>query len=259
MEDHEFLKRQVLNLRLAGVTTPEICRNLSLDLDTVLAWLINEQLVHTVAFLDPEEPVRSSHKKYNWVHLSTIMSRLSEPASRYGYSGDLWTPCRLISQFNLPRGTAYRWIEKTDLTFSKRLRSQFLNKGQYQRWITTILPKIAALVERRKALLYLLDELRPEDCPNADIIWESAQDCEESEAGDPVFIYGISSTGRIAGQLHWCRKRAASEQVLQVLQGFLSIHSQRKVVILARMKSTYRTRSIQNFLEQQPNLRLITF
>lgn len=257
MEETEVLRQKVLTLRRIGVTTPEICRNLGLDVDTVLAWLMQNclELEDPVpAVVEPEKCDLNTHSS---VQLSDIVARLSEPASHYGYSGDLWTPCRLISQFNLPRGTLYRWIKKADLTFLARLRQQFSNQASYEWWVATLLPRIQVIVESRCALLYLLDELRPHDLPETDKVQAAASDCSESEAGQPVLICGISVTGRIAGQVHWCRCRVSADQVLQVLQGFLSLHPQRHLVILANRKRAHRTEAVQEFVRHHPQLHMV--
>lgn len=257
MEETEVLRQKVLTLRRIGVTTPEICRSLGLDGDTVLAWLIPGCQESTKPDVVAKERAKRDHNTAPSVQLSDILSWLSEPASHYGYLGDLWTPYRLIAQFNLPRGTLYRWIKKAELTFLARLRQQFSNQANYEWWVTTLLPRIQAMVESRCALLYLLDELRPHDLPETDKIQAAVSDCSESEAGQPVLICGISVTGRIAGQVYWSRCRVAADQVLQVLQGFLSLHPRRHLVILANGKRAHRTQVIQEFVRHHPQLHLV--
>ena len=119
-----------------------------------------------------------------------------------------------------------------------------------------MLPRLLARVEDSNSLLYLLDTLRPQDLPGTEQVLTAADDCLESEIGNPVMVYGISSTGRIAGQLHWCRKQVASDQILQVMQGLLNLHPNRELLILANSKRTYRTRSIEEFVEEHKKLYL---
>lgn len=250
MDDTKALKEKVLTLRRIGVTTPEICRKLGLTSETVIALLIDGA---PQAITKPPTP---KLKQDSLPLLSQILSRLSEPACQYGYSGDLWTPSRLITQFNLPRGTLYRLIKKVDLTFDSRLRRQFSRQESYHWWVTNMLPRILARVEDSNGLLYLIDILRPQALPRTEQIWIAAADCLEFEIGNPVLVYGISSTGRIAGQLHWCRKQVASDQILQVMQGLLRLHPNRDLLILASSKRSYRTRTIEEFVEAHKKLRL---
>ena len=250
MDDNRNLREKVLTLRRIGVTTPEICRELGVDLDTVIALLVGGE-PQTITKPPPPKPKQTSS-----LLLSQTLSRLSEPACQYGYVEELWTPSRLINQFNLPRGTLYRLLKKADLTFDSRLRRQFTRPESYRWWVANMLPRILARVEDSHSLLYLLDTLRPQDLPGTEQIWRAAADCLESEIGNPVMVYGISSTGRIAGQLHWCRKQLASDQILQVMQGLLNLHPNRELLILAKSKRTYRTRAIEEFVEEHKKLYL---
>ena len=251
MDDNRALREKVLTLRCIGVTTPEICRELGVDLDTVIALLVGGE-PQTIIKPPPPKPKQTSSPL-----LSQILSRLSEPACQYGYAEELWTPSRLINQFNLPRGTLYRLIKKADLTFGSRLRCQFSRQESYHWWAANMLPRLLARVEDSHSLLYLFDTLRPQDLPGTEQIWAAAADCLESEIGNnPVVVYGISSTGRIAGQLHWCRKQVASDQILQVMQGLLNLHPNRELLILAKSKRTYRTRAIEEFVEDHKKLYL---
>lgn len=242
MDDNRALREKVLTLRRIGVTTPEICRELGVDLDTVIALLVNSEPQTII------KPPLPKPKQSRSPLLSQILSRLSEPACHYGYSGELWTPSRLINQFKLPRGTLYRLIKKADLTFGSRLRRQFTRQESYHWWVANVLPRLQARVEDSHSLLYLLDTLRPQDLPGTEQIWAATADCLESRTGTPVLVYGISSRGRIAGQLHWCGKQVASDQILQVIQGLLHLHPNRELLILASSKRTYRNRSIEEFV-----------
>ncbi|NEQ31713.1 MAG: hypothetical protein F6K04_12030 [Leptolyngbya sp. SIO4C5] len=257
MDEVISLKQKVLALRRIGITTPEICNRLRLESETVLAWLIESYGGAATTDLALTPMPSSARREKHSVDLSGILSRLSEPAFRYGYQGSLWTPSRLITQFNLPRGTLYRLIHKADLSFAARLRQQFSYKAQYQTWVDTVLPQIQVITKRCRALLYLLDELRPHNFPNAQRIEAAVPECFESDMGNPVLICGLSSTGRIAGQVHWCKKQVASHQIISVLQGLLSLHPQRDLVILASSKRIHRTQAIQSFVRGQKQVRLI--
>ena len=251
MDDAEALKEKVLTLRRIGITTPEICRELGLDANTVIALLMGDE-PQILASPPPSQPKKISPL------LSKILSRLSEPASTYGYSDNLWTPSRLIEQFNVPRGTLYRSIKKAGLTFDRRLRCQFSCRESYRWTATEVLPHIQARVKDYKGLLYLLDAIRPYELPHPEHIWSASADCDEAEIGNPVLIYGISSSNRIAGQVYWCRKQIFSEQVLQVMQGLLDMHPNRKLFVLTSSKRSYRTRVIEDFAEAHAQLHLFS-
>lgn len=259
MDESEVLKQAVLRLRQSGVTTPEIYHCLGLELDTVLTWLMTShgEPVAPAPMVTQMQMQTCDRIARKFPPLSTLLSRLSEPASQYGYRGNLWTPSRLVTQFNLPRGTLYRWLKKANLAFLPRLRQQFSHRANYQWWVTTILPRIQAIVERRQALLYLLDELRSHDLPAAERIEAAASGCLESEAGQPVLICGISLAGRIAGQIYWCRHRVAADHVYQVLQGLMRLHPHRNLVILAADKRAHRAQAIQDLLRHHPQLQLV--
>ncbi|MEM9805596.1 MAG: hypothetical protein AAF959_09980 [Cyanobacteria bacterium P01_D01_bin.56] len=250
MDDSTALREKVLTLFHIGVTTPEICRELGVSLDTVIALLVGDELQPII------KPPPSNPKQGSLPLLSQILSWLSEPACHYGYSGELWTPSRLLNQFNLPRDTLYDLLKKADLTFGSRLRHQFSLQESYHWWAANMLPRILARVEGSNSLLYLLDTLRPQELPEADQIWAAAAECLESDMGNPVLVYGISSTGRIAGQLYWCRKQVVSDQIVQVMQGLLKLHPNQELLILASSKCAYQIRSIEEFVNTHRQLRL---
>ena len=249
----ETLKQKALALRQAGATTPEICGALGLNLNAVLSLLLTDRdqpILPPAAKSDPKPTPDNQRSEL----LHQILTGLSEPASSYGYTGDLWTPHRLIAQFKLPRGTVYRWIERAKLSFSHRLRSQFPDTASYQIWRGTVWPQLKAAAARRHALLYWLDELRPEDLPHSAQIWSAVARCPQLQLGNPVLIYGIRPSGRLAGQLHWCPRQVTVGQHLQFFHALLSLHPRRHVFVLAKANRSYRSQRLQTFWQGQPRL-----
>ena len=249
----DSLKQKALTLRQAGATTPEICGALGLDLNAVLSLLLADQ-AHPILPPIAKSAPKPAHNNQHSDLLHQILTGLSEPASNYGYAGDLWTPHRLIAQFKLPRGTVYRWIERAKLSFAHRLRCQFPDTASYQTWMATVWPRLNAAAARRHALLYLLDELRPADLPHSAQIWSAAARCPQLQLGNPVLLYGTSSSGRLVGQLHWCLRQVTASQRQQFLQALLSLHPQRDIFILAKANRSYRSQRLQTFWQGQPRL-----
>ena len=250
----ETLKQKALALRQAGATTPEICGALGLDLNAVLSLLLADQAQPILPPIAKSAPKPTPDNQRSDL-LHQILTGLSEPASSYGYAGDLWTPHRLIAQFKLPRGTVYRWIERANLSFSHRLRWQFPDTASYQGWMTTVWPRLNAAAARHNALLYWLDELRPDDLPHsAQQIWSAAARCPQLQLGNPVLVCGISPAGRLAGQLHWCLRQVTVGQHLQFFQALLSLHPHRNLFILAKANRSYRSQRLQTFWQGQPRL-----
>jgi hypothetical protein len=222
----EELHRAILGLREQGVSTPEICQMLTLDVDTVIEQLLL-QPVPVVPKQAPLVPKRSVGRPKKW-EVSGVMTRIAQVLSRRdaceGFP--LWTLSDLIRALrnspypHLSEDTLRRYLSHEGLTFETQL--QRITGG-------SVVPQVVSdLVSQRRSILYVVTH-------------QIHRTIEEGISEVPTTLMtGVTSSNRIA-IMGRPQGRLSEKMLLDYLRGLLALHPERQVVVIAKSEGVYRS------------------
>jgi hypothetical protein len=210
----EQLCSSVMTLRAMGISTPEICRELGVDSDTVIRLLIQgEQAISSGPIASLPERREGNGSQAKGRHL---MDKLISTMAKDQGSGRLpvWTFPDLSQAMQnsaaapVSRDTLRRYLSKEGFTFP-----------DYLNWVTssTVIPDaVAAMTEASRGLLYVVSHR----------IYRTV---------DPVttLLAGLTPSNRLA-LLARHQGRLSPRMVMEFLEALLDLHKGRHLVILIR-------------------------
>lgn len=217
----EELRRTIVALREQGVSTPEICRELALNSDTVIKLLLEgAPLVPNRVLLAPKQPVGRPRK----VEAPEVLSQIAQLVAREDPQRELslWTFSDIYRALgdsdlrSLSDDTLRRYLSQQGFTFQSQLR-QVIGEG--------VIPHaVEDAVSQRRSILYVVTHqvYRPVDGPTT------------------TLIAGVTSSNRIAF-MGKSQGRLSPKMLLEYLLGLLTLHPDRQVVVIAQREGVYRS------------------
>ncbi len=235
----EELRRTIIDLRDEGVTTPEICQQLGIDADTVIALLVQGAIVPTVVVDVPKRPVGRPRKQVD-KDLFLRIIKVIEPGDSEVPA--LWTFPQLLQvlddsgQPSISGDTLRRYLHEQGLTFSTQLR-QVIGSSNIPDFLV-------ATIRSRPSILYVVTHLiaRPTD----------SNTCQAT-----TLIIGVTSSNRLTFYAQQ-QSRLSQGMLSRFLRGLLTLHSERHVVVILKNEGVYRSVAHDRSLHRAPRLHVYT-
>lgn len=206
----QTLQAKVLALREAGGTTPDICRDLNLEADVVIALLVTALTgnnVPTVPNRPPGRPRLTLSEAY--------LNELLEVLSPKGRKSPIWTIPRFMQSLQALHGAIFstdtlrRYTQELGLTFSKELGDKSLSV------------EVKKLIIAKQPLIYILTHRTAKSL--------------QIEGCNAVVLVGITSSNRLAFSVS-PQSRISPHILSDFLWGLLKLHPQRHILVLLSRK-----------------------
>jgi len=230
----------IVCLRKAGLTTPEICREVGLDGATVVAILAGGQPSAPSPPQKPPKRASAGRPPRPWPEeeLKRLADLLCASAEESGYRGRLWTPRRFVKtarmtlRIRLTKDTLWRQLQKQGLSFEEQWQ-QVLGQTDFQ----PLLPK--------RSKLYLIVET-------------NARRLGLPALSPAVALMGLTPTHRlVAAARQQCR--ITPKFLCEFLEELLALHPRQTVMAVVEHRTGERDRLLKRLAAQNPKLHLWGF
>jgi transposase len=252
-------KRAVVAYKANKQTVEAIAENFGITRNTLYRW------VHQARTSKEEKkytakPGRGRKRILGVKEFKKLLKILKKPASKYGFSDDLWCLPRLRevikTELDIKISTVQLWelLRESGFTYKKpekRYASQ--NTALAKKWINKELPEIMEYAKKKRAVIYFEDETSLALQPAVGKTWAKEGTTPiirvPSKRGSIPLISAISPTGKLLFSLP--RTKVDSKVVIDFLKQILRHHDTRHVVVIMDSAPTHKSVKMKDFLEQQ--------
>lgn len=194
-----------------------------------------------------------------------MLRMIKKPASIFGYESDFWTRRRIIQTarkehgLQLSKSSLLRFFVKFEQTYKKpETRYYESNTQEQQEWQKTEVPKIKAIVRKRKAILYFEDESNISLSPVVGKTWgpkgEKVVRKITGTRGSVSAISAVSRSGDLIFNVHSAGKRYNSDSIIEFLSQMLKHHKRRHLVVIMDQASCHKSKKVKKFVADQKRL-----
>jgi len=172
-----------------------------------------------------------------------LLKILKQPASKFGFETDCWsTPrikvvCEKVLKIKLSRMAIFRTLQRYDYAYKTPERQYYETNTQAQKeWVKTVVPQINALVKKKQAILYFMDESHIELSPALGKTWaprgKRIKQKVTGNRGSVSVISAISKGGYLLFNLFDKGKRFNGSDIVVWLMEMLAYHPGRHLVVV---------------------------
>lgn len=219
---NEELHLAIFFLRGQGLTTPEICQQLAIDSDKVIEVLLQGSVVPKQGTVElPKRPVGRPRKLSESNLLPSIAQLITK---RRNSKASLWTFPALLQairsniQKDLSQDTFRRYLKRQGFTFDAQLE-QVLGCSKF--------PIDAVTTSSKWGIVYVVTH-------------RIIRQREEGLNQATTVITGITAFNRIAVMAQ-SQSRLSPGMLVTFLYGLLSLHPDRRIVVILSAKGVYRS------------------
>lgn len=192
-----------------------------------------------------------------------LLRVIGHPASRYGFSDDLWNCPRLVVVLKrelglvISRVQMWQFLEDSGLRYikpEKRYRAQ--SAEQRNSWVTEELPRILAFAKEKRAVLYFEDESSLALQPSSGKTWAKQGTTPLIRVPEGRGSIPLLSALSPSGKLLFClpRTKVRSNTIIAFLKQILKHHKNRHVVVIMDSAPAHTSRTTQDFIAAQKRL-----
>lgn len=235
----EALQHAVLTLRQQGLSTPEICRQLALDSDSVIEVLLSGgTLVPERSTIAPSKrPVGRPQKLGERDLLPSIVQAITERKNKPNL---LWTfpdllqVVRRVLRSDISQDTLRRYLTKQGFTFADQLR-QVGGKSVHQD---------EEVVLSNGAIHYVVNHQL-----------HRASEGESRCYPAITLVTGVSAFNRLAVMAR-PQSRLSLGMLVAFLRGLLALHPDRHIAVIFSAKGVYQSVVRERSLNREPRLQI---
>lgn len=255
-------ERAVRALQEALLTREQIAKQFNVSRSTLHRWYEQSKSKHGDERFK-SAPGRGRKGIIGPKEAKKLLAILSHPASKYGFSDDLWNCPRIavvIKQrlkLSLSRVQVWEFLGRAGLRYiqpEKRYRAA--DPARRDAWINHELPQIIAFAEKKRAVLYFEDESSLALQPSAGKTWAPRGTTPiirvpEGRGSIPL-ISAISPSGKLLFSLP--PARVNSKTVITFLRQLLNHHKNRHVVVIMDSAPSHTSKVTRKFIADQKRL-----
>jgi transposase len=231
--------------------------------NSIRRWI--KESKHRTAFTRKKKPGSGRKPKLNKETGRKLLNILKQPASKHGFENDCWTTkrirtvCKKVLGLTVSRMAIFRTLQQYEHAYKTPQRQYYeTNVAQQKRWLDETLPIINALVKKKQAILYFMDESNLTLSPTLGKTWapigKRVVQKVTGNRGSVAAISAISKSGYLLFNLFAGGKRFKSHDIIKWLGAMLAYHPRRHLVVVMDRAKPHTSQKTRDFIATQKRL-----
>jgi transposase len=241
----------------------QVAKTLGVDRSNIYRWINRFKQAKSVERI--QNPKSGQQSKLCGRNSQRVIKLLMKPATKFGYDTDFWTTRRVAQvvkkemKISVSRMAVHRTLSKHRQSYkTPETRYYEADTDLQDEWQLNMVPKIRAIVRKRRAILYFEDESNISLTPVVAKTWgpigSKILKKITGNRGSVSAISAISSDGRLMFNVHDNNKRYCAKDIVHFLSQMLSYHPSRHLVVLMDQAPCHTAKLVKAFVEHQKRL-----